>query len=108
LGATYRGQTVGTFGDVATFSFYPAHHITTGEGGAVATNRPYLKKLLESFRDWGRDCWCATGCDNTCGRAFRIVRWGNFPPVTITNTHTATSVQPEGHRHASGHRVSQV
>lgn len=70
LGSTYNGQNVGTFGDIATFSFYPAHHITTGEGGAVATNRPYLKKLLESFRDWGRDCWCATGVDNTCGVRF--------------------------------------
>jgi CDP-6-deoxy-D-xylo-4-hexulose-3-dehydrase len=70
LGATYRGQMVGTFGDVSTFSFYPAHHITMGEGGAVATNRPYLKKLLESFRDWGRDCWCPTGVDNTCARRF--------------------------------------
>jgi CDP-6-deoxy-D-xylo-4-hexulose-3-dehydrase len=55
---------------VSTFSFYPAHHITTGEGGAVATNRPFLKKLLESFRDWGRDCWCPTGVDNTCRKRF--------------------------------------
>jgi CDP-6-deoxy-D-xylo-4-hexulose-3-dehydrase len=70
LGSTYQGQPVGTFGDLATFSFYPAHHITTGEGGAVATNSPQLKKLVESFRDWGRDCWCQTGHDNTCRRRF--------------------------------------
>jgi CDP-6-deoxy-D-xylo-4-hexulose-3-dehydrase len=70
LGATYNGKPVGTFGDLATFSFYPAHHITMGEGGAVATDRPGLKKLAESFRDWGRDCWCAPGKDNTCGKRF--------------------------------------
>ncbi|GHF37113.1 CDP-6-deoxy-D-xylo-4-hexulose-3-dehydrase [Deinococcus metalli] len=70
LGATYRGQKVGTFGDLATVSFYPAHHITMGEGGAVLTNSPRLKKLVESFRDWGRDCWCEPGVDNTCGKRF--------------------------------------
>ena len=70
LGSTYKGRQVGTFGDLATFSFYPAHHITMGEGGAVVTNSPQLKKLVESFRDWGRDCWCAPGKDNTCGRRF--------------------------------------
>jgi CDP-6-deoxy-D-xylo-4-hexulose-3-dehydrase len=70
VGATYRGQKVGTFGDIATVSFYPAHHITMGEGGAVLTDKPVLKKLLESFRDWGRDCWCPTGHDNTCGKRF--------------------------------------
>jgi CDP-6-deoxy-D-xylo-4-hexulose-3-dehydrase len=70
LGATYQGQHVGTFGDLATCSFYPAHHITMGEGGAVLTNRPALKKVVESFRDWGRDCWCAPGKDNTCGKRF--------------------------------------
>jgi CDP-6-deoxy-D-xylo-4-hexulose-3-dehydrase len=70
LGACYRGQPVGTFGDLATFSFYPAHHITMGEGGAVAVNDPALRKLVESFRDWGRDCWCPPGKDNTCGRRF--------------------------------------
>ena len=70
LGSTYRGQPVGTFGDLATFSFYPAHHITMGEGGAVVTNCPQLRKLVESFRDWGRDCWCQTGHDNTCRRRF--------------------------------------
>lgn len=70
LGSTWKGGTVGTFGDVATVSFYPAHHITTGEGGAVLTNRPDLKVLIESFRDWGRDCWCAPGKADTCGKRF--------------------------------------
>jgi CDP-6-deoxy-D-xylo-4-hexulose-3-dehydrase len=70
LGATYRGQKVGTFGDLATFSFYPAHHITMGEGGCVSTNHPRLRTLVESFRDWGRDCWCAPGKENTCGKRF--------------------------------------
>jgi CDP-4-dehydro-6-deoxyglucose reductase, E1 len=70
LGSTYRGQKVGTFGDIATVSFYPAHHITTGEGGAVLTDKPALKVLIESWRDWGRDCWCEPGFDNTCGKRF--------------------------------------
>jgi CDP-6-deoxy-D-xylo-4-hexulose-3-dehydrase len=70
LGATFNGQGVGTFGDLATFSFYPAHHITMGEGGCVVTEKPALAKLVESFRDWGRDCWCAPGKDNTCGKRF--------------------------------------
>jgi CDP-6-deoxy-D-xylo-4-hexulose-3-dehydrase len=67
LGATYNGKKTGTFGDLATLSFYPAHHITMGEGGAVLVNNASLKKVTESFRDWGRDCWCAPGVDNTCG-----------------------------------------
>jgi CDP-6-deoxy-D-xylo-4-hexulose-3-dehydrase len=70
LGASYDGKPVGTFGNIATVSFYPAHHITMGEGGAVMTNRPALKKILESFRDWGRDCYCPPGKDNTCGNRF--------------------------------------
>src|SRR5438477_1118077 len=70
LGSTYRGRNVGTFGDIATLSFYPAHHITTGEGGAVLTDKPNLQTLIESFRDWGRDCWCEPGKDNTCGKRF--------------------------------------
>jgi len=70
LGTTYKGRHVGTFGDLATISFYPAHHITTGEGGAVLTDKPSLQVLVESFRDWGRDCWCHTGKDNTCGKRF--------------------------------------
>ena len=70
VGSTYNGKMVGTFGDLATMSFYPAHHITMGEGGAVLTNSPKLKKIVKSFRDWGRDCWCAPGNDNTCGERF--------------------------------------
>jgi len=70
LGSTYKGRNVGTFGDIATVSFYPAHHITTGEGGAVLTDKPSLQTLIESFRDWGRDCWCQPGKDNTCGKRF--------------------------------------
>ena len=70
LGATYNNKKTGTFGDLATVSFYPAHHITMGEGGAVLINNASLKKIAESFRDWGRDCWCAPGCDNTCGKRF--------------------------------------
>ena len=70
LGATYRGQMVGTFGDIGTLSFYPAHHITMGEGGAVFTNNAELKLIAESFRDWGRDCYCAPGKDNTCNKRF--------------------------------------
>ncbi len=70
VGSTYRGRGVGTFGDIATVSFYPAHHITMGEGGCVLTEKPLLQTLVESFRDWGRDCWCAPGKDNTCGKRF--------------------------------------
>ena len=70
VGSKYAGRQVGTFGDLATTSFYPAHHITMGEGGAVLTNHPLLRTLVESFRDWGRDCWCQPGCDNTCGKRF--------------------------------------
>jgi CDP-6-deoxy-D-xylo-4-hexulose-3-dehydrase len=70
LGAEYNGQKTGTFGDLATLSFYPAHHITMGEGGAVLINNAQLKKIAESFRDWGRDCWCAPGKDDTCGKRF--------------------------------------
>src|SRR5690606_7234353 len=70
LGATYDNKLVGTFGDIATLSFYPAHHITMGEGGAVFTNNAELNLIAESFRDWGRDCYCDPGCDNTCGCRF--------------------------------------
>jgi CDP-4-dehydro-6-deoxyglucose reductase, E1 len=70
LGSEYNGCRVGAFGHLATFSFYPAHHITMGEGGCVVTDHPELKSLAESFRDWGRDCWCDPGKDNTCGRRF--------------------------------------
>ena len=70
LGATYRGKLVGSFGDVGTLSFYPAHHMTCGEGGAVFARNARLKRAVESFRDWGRDCWCMPGKDNTCGKRF--------------------------------------
>ncbi|WP_342618974.1 lipopolysaccharide biosynthesis protein RfbH [Rhodoferax sp. GW822-FHT02A01] len=78
LGSTYRGQMVGTFGDIATLSFYPAHHITMGEGGAVFTNSDELKTIAESFRDWGRDCYCNPGKDNTCGKRF-CQKLGDLP-----------------------------
>jgi len=79
LGSTYRGRHVGTFGHLGTLSFYPAHHITTGEGGAVFTNDDTLARALESVRDWGRDCWCPPGRDNTCGRRFSQTH-GTLPP----------------------------
>lgn len=78
LGAKYDGKMVGTFGDIGTLSFYPAHHITMGEGGAVFTNNPQLKMIAESFRDWGRDCYCAPGCDDTCGNRFGQ-QFGSLP-----------------------------
>jgi CDP-4-dehydro-6-deoxyglucose reductase, E1 len=78
LGATYDGKPVGTFGELATLSFYPAHHITTGEGGAVLANRGIMKRIVEIVRDWGRDCWCDPGCDNTCGKRFSQ-RFGTLP-----------------------------
>jgi len=70
LGSTYNGEYVGTIGDIGTFSFYPAHHMTTGEGGALVTRNKKLNKIIRSYRDWGRHCWCDTGCDNTCGKRF--------------------------------------
>lgn len=70
VGSLYRGKQAGSYGDLATVSFYPAHHITMGEGGAVLTSNPRLKKIVESFRDWGRDCWCLAGVDNTCGKRY--------------------------------------
>ncbi|MBE9224569.1 lipopolysaccharide biosynthesis protein RfbH [Phormidium sp. LEGE 05292] len=79
VGAEYQGQKVGTFGDLATVSFYPAHHITMGEGGCVLINSPLLKRIVESLRDWGRDCWCAPGVDNTCGKRFNW-QLGDLPP----------------------------
>lgn len=76
LGSTYKGKKTGTFGDLGTVSFYPAHQITMGEGGCVITNRPQLKTLVESFRDWGRDCWCDPGKANTCGKRFEWQQGG--------------------------------
>ena len=78
LGTTYGEKFVGTFGDLSTLSFYPAHHITMGEGGAVLTNNPQLKRIVESFRDWGRDCYCPTGKSNTCGKRFEW-KLGDLP-----------------------------
>jgi CDP-6-deoxy-D-xylo-4-hexulose-3-dehydrase len=70
LGSTYNGRFTGTYGHIGTSSFYPPHHMTMGEGGAVYTNDPQLKMIIESFRDWGRDCWCPSGCDDTCKKRF--------------------------------------
>lgn len=78
LGAEYNGKKCGTFGDIGTLSFYPAHHMTMGEGGAVFMNDPQLKMIAESFRDWGRDCYCPPGCDNTCGCRFEQ-KHGDLP-----------------------------
>ncbi len=79
LGGTYNGKQIGSFGDLSTLSFYPAHHITTGEGGAVLVKKVADKVLVESFRDWGRDCWCAPGCDNTCLKRYDY-SLGQLPP----------------------------
>jgi len=79
LGSHFNGQHVGTFGDIGTCSFYPAHHIMMGEGGAVFTNSGRLKPIIESFRDWGRDCHCSPGCDDTCGKRFSR-QFGQLPP----------------------------
>jgi CDP-4-dehydro-6-deoxyglucose reductase, E1 len=78
LGTKYNGKYVGTFGDIATFSFYPAHQITMGEGGAVVTNNPLIHRTIRQFRDWGRDCWCDTGSDNTCHKRFNW-KLGDLP-----------------------------
>ena len=78
LGSKYRKKYTGTFGDISTCSFYPAHHITTGEGGAVLTNDPLLRRIVLSFRDWGRDCWCEPGYDNTCKKRFNQ-KFGDLP-----------------------------
>jgi CDP-6-deoxy-D-xylo-4-hexulose-3-dehydrase len=89
LGSTYQGRMVGTFGDIGTLSFYPAHHITMGEGGAVFTDSPLLKRIIESFRDWGRDCYCPPGEDNTCGKRF-CWQLGSCRKATTTSTPTRT------------------
>lgn len=78
LGGTYSGKNLGSFGDFSTFSFYPAHHITTGEGGAVLVKKAAHKVIVESLRDWGRDCWCAPGCDNTCLKRYEW-KLGDLP-----------------------------
>jgi CDP-6-deoxy-D-xylo-4-hexulose-3-dehydrase len=78
LGSKYKGRYTGTFGDISTCSFYPSHHITMGEGGAVLTDEPLLRRIIMSLRDWGRDCWCKTGYDNTCGKRFSR-KFGRMP-----------------------------
>jgi len=78
LGAKWNNRFTGTFGDISTQSFYPPHHITTGEGGSINTNSPLIKKIIESLRDWGRDCWCESGHDNTCGKRFNF-KLGQLP-----------------------------
>ncbi len=78
LGAKWKGKYAGTIGHIGTYSFYPAHHITMGEGGAVVTNDPILHRIIMSFRDWGRDCWCKPGCDDTCHNRFNL-KLGNLP-----------------------------
>ena len=98
LGSEYMGQKVGTFGDIGSLSFYPAHHITMGEGGAVFTNNLELKQIAESFRDWGRDCYCPPGKDNTCSKRF-CWKLGNLPPFRL---------QPENYRHASRLRFGSI
>ena len=84
LGATFDGKIVGSFGDLASLSFYPAHQMTTGEGGGIVINHPRLKKTVRSLRDWGRDCWCDPGKSDTCGKRF-CWELGELPLVTITN-----------------------
>ncbi len=91
LGATWHGQPVGTFGEFATLSFYPAHQITMGEGGAVICNKGAHKVVAESFRDWGRDCWCSPGKEDTCGKRFDVQNGLTFPRATTTSTSTRTS-----------------
>ena len=91
LGSEYLGRQVGTFGDLATLSFYPAHQITTGEGGAILTNRPLLRRIIESFRDWGRDCYCETGEDNACRRRFNWIIDGD-PPIVYDHKYVYSHV----------------
>jgi CDP-6-deoxy-D-xylo-4-hexulose-3-dehydrase len=78
VGSKFNHRLTGTFGDISTVSFYPAHHMTMGEGGCVLTNQASLRRIVESFRDWGRDCWCAPGTDNTCGKRF-LWQLGSLP-----------------------------
>ena len=78
LGSLYEGKPTGTWGDIGTSSFYPPHHMTMGEGGATYTDNPLLKKIMLSMRDWGRDCWCESGIDNTCGARF-TQQFGSLP-----------------------------
>ena len=109
VGSTYQGRSVGTFGDLATTSFYPAHHITMGEGGCVLTQSPALKKLVESFRDWGRDCWCDPGKSNTCGRRFDW-KLGDLPAGydhKYTYSHIGYNLKATDMQAAVGRRATQ-
>ncbi len=102
FGSTWKGRKVGTFGDIATVSFYPAHHITMGEGGAVLTDKPNLQVLIEVFRDWGRDCWCEPGKDNTCGKRFDW-QLGDAALRLRPQVHLlAHRLQPQSYRYAGG------
>lgn len=102
LGSTYNGKMVGTFGDIATVSFYPAHHITMGEGGAIFTASKELHTIIESFRDWGRDCYCGPGCDNTCGKRFDQ-QFGSLPKgYDHKYTYSHIGYNLKNHGHASG------
>jgi CDP-6-deoxy-D-xylo-4-hexulose-3-dehydrase len=104
VGSTYGGRPVGSFGDLATVSFYPAHHLTMGEGGAVLTDRPLLKKLAESFRDWGRDCWCGPGRRQHLRQALRLVARRAAARLRPQVHLLAYRLQPEADRHAGGRR----
>ena len=104
LGSKYQGKFTGTFGHMSTCSFYPAHHITMGEGGAVLTNDPLLKKIIMSFRDWGRDCWCEPGCDNSCGKRFGWTL-GDLPEGYDHQVHLFPHwIQSQSHRYAGSDR----
>ena len=104
VGATYNGQKVGTFGDLATVSFYPAHHITMGEGGCVLAEKPLLKTLVESFRDWGRDCWCEPGQRKYLRQALRLATRRAALRLRSQVHLLAHRLQPEDDRHAGGGR----
>ncbi|MGC4048688.1 MAG: DegT/DnrJ/EryC1/StrS family aminotransferase [Paludibaculum sp.] len=108
LGSRFEGQLTGTFGNLATFSFYPAHHITMGEGGAVAVNDDGLARIARSFRDWGRDCYCSGGENNTCGKRFSQAVWQSavrLRPQVCLQPHR---LQPEDHRHAGRVGTAQL
>ena len=105
LGSRYDGKLTGTFGDLSTQSFYPPHHITMGEGGAVNIVRePLLKVIVESFRDWGRDCWCASGCDNTCNKRFGWTAWRDAGRIRSQIHLQPFGLQPQADRFAGCHR----
>lgn len=105
LGARYKGAFTGTFGQLSTSSFYPAHQMTTGEGGAIFTNDAELARIVRSLRDWGRDCWCASGHDNTCGKRFDR-QFGELPfGYDHKYVYIPFRIQPQGHGPASSHRM---